>query len=467
VKISTPAAIRAADASVTEAGGLPPQLSFSTDTRSLAPGDAFVALRGARFDGHDYLTEALAAGAAAVVVDDPRRVPAGAPALVVRDTTEAYLAFASVARQSSSARVVAVTGSSGKTTTKAFLAQLLESAAPGQTLATPRNENNEIGVAALLLRVPGDARFVVVEFGARHYGEIAPLARAARPETAVVTNIGEAHLEIFGSRARLAETKWGIFATGARRVANAADADSRERAGQDARPVTWFGVAGDPSAPAGARSVVLAGRQELRLRGFGAAPFLSNGEAVFATDVAVAGEHNLRNVAAAAAAALDLGLEPAAVAAALAGLELPPGRYERSSVAGFDVIYDAYNANLSGMLATLASFAQERGTRRIAVLSSMAELGDDASAMHRRVGAAAAAAGLATLLVGGEFAPDLARGARAGGLPEARIVPFADNAAAIAWLRGNAREGDVVLLKGSRRYRLEEVVAGLRGAHAG
>ncbi|MBD5632832.1 MAG: hypothetical protein IAI49_00010, partial [Candidatus Eremiobacteraeota bacterium] len=225
-------AIRAADALLLGAESLPGELSFSTDTRTLVPGDVFVALRGERFDGHDYLVDALAAGAAALVVDDARRVPAGVAALVARDTTRAYLAFAAVARARSRARVVAITGSAGKTTTKAFLAGLLERVAPGRTLATPRNENNEIGVAKLLLGCD-DARFVVVELGARHYGEIEPLARAARPETAVVTNIGEAHLEIFGSRARLAETKWGIFATGARRVLGAADGPSRELAARD------------------------------------------------------------------------------------------------------------------------------------------------------------------------------------------------------------------------------------------
>jgi UDP-N-acetylmuramyl pentapeptide synthase len=166
----------------------------------------------------------------------------------------------------------------------------------------------------------------------------------------------------------------------------------------------------------------------------------------------VPGEHNLRNVAAAAAVALELGLAPDSIAAALASLALPDGRYERSSPGDFDVIYDAYNANPSGMLATLASFARERASRRVAVLASMAELGDDAADMHRTVGAAAARAGLAALLVGGDFAADLASGALAGGMPASSIVSFASNEAATAWLRANGRA--------------EDVLAGLRGAHA-
>ncbi len=452
--------MRAARGSVVGATPLPQRLRFCTDTRGLAPGDTYVALRGERFDGHDFAREAVAAGAAAVVVDRAGAVPAGAAGIVVADTTQAYLAFGSVARAASSARVVAITGSAGKTTTKAFLAAILEAIGPGRVFATPRNENNEIGVAKVLLGIPDDARFVVVEFGARHAGDIETLARAALPETAVITNIGEAHLEIFGSRERLAQTKWGIFDAGARRVANAADRDSRALAARDGVPGLWFGVDGDPDAPRGERFVRLCGRTSLEISGEGAA--LRS----FPTDVAVPGEHNLRNVAAAAAVALELGLAPDRVAAALASLSLPEGRYERSSPGDFDVIYDAYNANPSGMRATLESFAREEASRRIAVLASMAELGDDAAEMHRTVGAAAARAGLDALLVGGDFAMELASGARAGGLPESRIVPFASNDAAIAWLRSNARAGDLVLLKGSRRYKLEDVLAGLRGAHA-
>ncbi len=451
-------AIRASGAIVLENDAFPHDLRFSTDTRTLERGDVFVALRGERFDGHAYVERALAVGAAAIVVDDAASVPPSIPALVVGDTTAAYLAFASVARARIPARVAAVTGSAGKTTTKAFLAHVLGAAA--QTAATPRNENNEIGVAKLFLTLPDDVAFVVVEFGARHVGEIATLARAVRPDVAVVTNIGEAHLEIFGSRERLAETKWGIFDAGARRVANAGDRDSRALAARDGVPALWFGVDGDPEAPHGERFVRLRGRSSLEISGDGAA--LRS----LPTDVAVPGEHNLRNVAAAAAVALELGLAPDAVAAALATLVLPDGRYERSSPGDFDVIYDAYNANPSGMRAALASFARERASRRVAVLASMAELGDDAAEMHRTVGAAAARAGLAALLVGGDFAADLASGALAAGMPASSIVSFASNDEATAWLRANGRAGDLVLLKGSRRYKLEDVLAGLRGAHA-
>jgi UDP-N-acetylmuramoyl-tripeptide--D-alanyl-D-alanine ligase len=461
VIVSARSAIAAVQATLVHGEALPAAFRFSTDTRTLEPGDVFVALRGERFDGNDYVANAFAAGAAAAVVDRRAVLPPGAAALVVADTRAAYLAFAAVARSRSRARVVAVTGSAGKTTTTAFLAQILARAAAGRVVATPRNENNEIGVAKLFLGLPDDAAFVVAELGARHPGDILKLAEAARPETAVLTNIGEAHLAVFGSREALARTKWAVFATGARRVLGSGDEESRRRAAADGLPALWFGTGDDPPAPAGAACAVLAGRATLRVWAAAA-----TAPASFSTAVDVPGEHNLRNIAAAAAAALDLGCEPPAVAAALSVLELPPGRYERSSAGGLTVIYDAYNANASGTVATLGSFSREPASRRIAVLASMAELGDDAPEMHRAVGAAAAAAGLAVLLVGGEHAADLARGALEAGMRPADVVPFADNAAAAAWLRGHTRPGDLVLLKGSRRYRLEDVLAGLEGARA-
>lgn len=467
MKIALERAARAAGARAHGDVPLAESVAFSTDTRTLAPGDAFVALRGERFDGHAYVARAVAAGARLVVVDDAGAVPAGVPALLVDDTTRAYLAFGACARAMSNARVVAITGSAGKTTTKAFLAQVLERAQPGRVIATPANENNEIGVAKLLLSVPADAAYVVVEFGARRYGEIEPLARAAAPDVAILTNVGDAHLEIFGSQERLAHTKWGIFATGARRIINAADSISMERAmrADGAGRTTAFALDAANDVRGMEAAVVLEGRARLTY-----ATFARDGASrvqAFATAVAVPGDHNRQNAVAAAAAALDLGLDGAAIAAALASLALPPGRYERIQVGAYALLYDAYNASMSGTLATLASFAAEPARRRIAILGSMAELGDDAAGMHARVGAAAAAAGIDALLVGGAHAADLALGARNAGYDKERIVPFADNDDAVAWLRDNARPGDLVLLKASRRYKLEEIVEGVRSVHAG
>jgi UDP-N-acetylmuramoyl-tripeptide--D-alanyl-D-alanine ligase len=458
--VAAAAAIAAAGARALNAGALPERLRFSTDTRSLRPGEVYVALIGATYDGHGYVAEALKRGAAAVVVSDPRAVPAGAAALVVADTKAAYLAFGGLARTASQARFVSITGSTGKTTTKALLAQMLERVADGRVVATPANENNEIGVAKLLLGLPPDAAFVVVEHGARHAGDIEPLARATRPEVAILTNVGEAHLEIMGSREALAETKWGIFATGASAVLNARDPVSLERVGRLPGGARWF-AASEPAVDARASGPLLffdaAGGMCVR-EGLGRAA------QVWAADVRLPGAHNRENVAAAAAGALALGCDPARIAASLGELVLPAGRYERIVLRDYALVYDGYNASMSGALATLASFAREPARRRIALLGSMAELGTEAAEMHARVGSAAADSS-DLLLVGGEFAPDLARGARERGMDPANIVPFDSNAGAVAWLLANVRDGDLILVKGSRRYRLEEVVAGLRAAH--
>ena len=461
--IDTTRAIAASEAMVLEGARLPARLHFSTDTRSIAAGDAFVALRGANYDGHAFVRDALARGASALVVADDSVVPPGVAALVVPDTTVAYLAFAAVARDGLHARVAAITGSAGKTTTKAFLAQILERATRSTVVATYANENNEIGVAKLLLSASSDAAYVVVELGARRYGEIEPLARAAKPDVAILTNVGEAHLEIMGSPERLAETKWGIFASGAHAVLNAGDAVSRERAPGLEHGITWFGAEPtEVSLRGGERFVSLQRVRDVAPRDVLSIASADGASDRFDANVTVAGEHNRTNALAASAGALALGLDPSAVADALAYLELPAGRYERIDAGGIAFIYDAYNASMSGTLATLASFAREPVARRIAVLSSMAELGTGAAAMHERVGAAAAQSNLDALLVGGDFAGDLSRGARDTGFDRERIVPFANNTVAVAWLRANVRDGDLVLLKGSRRYRLEEIVEGVR-----
>jgi len=464
MRVTRDEAIAATQARVLAGEGLPPRFEFSTDTRSLAPGDVFVALHGERFDGHDFVGEAIARGAAACIVECERVVPEGTPALVVDNAMHAYLALGGVARRHSRASVVAVTGSAGKTTTKALLAQILERTQSGRVLATPANENNEIGVAKLLLGMPDDTAYLVVEFGARHFGEIETLARAARPDVGVITNIGEAHLGIIGSPERLVETKWGIFATGARPVLDRADASLRARIALGrSKPAMWFDVRESEPAPLtgiGERELVLVGRERLDLHAAGSQTQRCPAR------IDLPGDHNRRNVAAAAAAAVELGIELETVAGALAGLALPKGRYERIPLGDFDVIYDAYNASMSGTIATLGSFAREAGARRIAVLGSMAELGDDAARMHVRVGEAAAKTKLEALLVGGEFADDLAAGARAGGLEPSRIVPFERNAEATAWLRAHVRAGDLILLKASRRYKLEEILDELRATHA-
>jgi UDP-N-acetylmuramoyl-tripeptide--D-alanyl-D-alanine ligase len=455
VKLALEAAVAATGARLLDADAAPAQMTVSTDTRTLTRGDAFVALRGERFDGHDYVAEGVSRGAAVLVVDrESARVP-GVATMIVEETTAAYMALAAVARAQFKGRVLAITGSAGKTTTKDFAAQLLAGRFGSRVLAPPANENNEIGVSKLLLAASNDEHdAIVVEMGARKFGDVAALVEIARPDVGVLTNIGEAHLEIFGSRERLAETKWAIFSGGARAVVNADDEASVVRAPSLDEPPRWFAARaqGEAVPQLAGRVTALVGRS-----------LLADGERADSivyrsVDVNVPGAHNLANAAAAIAGARELGVGLDAIAEILPSLRLPPGRFESLPMAGgWRIIYDAYNANASGTIAALDALLQERPERAIAVLASMAELGEESVALHEEVGAHAATRA-AIVLVTGEYADALARGARRGGLGSDAIVRVASNGQAARWLRANARRGDAVLLKGSRKYRLEEIL---------
>ena len=449
--------VEATGATVFEAERAPAEIGVGTDTRDIARGDAFLALHGERFDGHDYTADAVKLGAGALIVSQgDARVP-GIPALVVRDTLAAYMAIGALARSLFQGRVAAITGSAGKTTTKSLLLQLLAATYGARAIAAPANENNEIGVAKLLISMsPADHDVVVVEMGARKYGDVAALVAMAKPDLGVLTNVGEAHLEIMGSRERLAETKWALFGSGARAVLNADDMVSVARAGSLPKAPHWFAARDEGAKTAiGGRSTILAGASRwLEFDGEAA----SDRE----VDVHLPGAHNRANLAAAIAAAVDLGVPGDAIVARIPDLQLPAGRFETIDLrAGWRIIYDAYNANASGTIAALDAFAAEKSDRAIAVLGSMAELGDESVALHERVGAHAAKRAH-VLLVGGDYAEAMARGAVQAGLPSERIVFVATNAEAAAWLRAHARRGDVVLLKGSRKYKLEEIVEELR-----
>ena len=453
MRLPTNDALAALGGVVVNRDRLPGTIAVSTDTRAIRPSETFLALRGEHFDGHRFVANAVASGASAVIVDDASALPDGQAGIIVADTLAAYLALGGLARDRLRGPVIAISGSTGKTTTKTFAVRALE-AAGRPVIATPENENNEIGVAKFLLSLDdGDERVAIVEFGARKYRDLDPLVRAARPDIGVLTNIGEAHLAIMGSRERLAETKWGLFGGGARAVLNLADDVSRAMASALSEPPVWFGI--DAERPAeGTRAVIVRVDDVLAIE---------RGEIrALPLHVDVPGDYNRRNLAAALAAAWLAGADPAAVTGAAPHFDLPHGRYERMRIAGGPtIIFDAYNASMSGAQATLATFARERVPgRRIVVLGSMAELGDESALMHQRVGAAAAASA-DIVLVGGDFAASLAVGTQAMGLAPDALITYQTNEEAIAWLREHARPDDFVLLKGSRMYRMEQIVAGL------
>lgn len=431
----------------------------STDSRTLSPGETFICLRGPNFDGHDFIDEAVRRGAIAVVVDQPAAVErVTVPAIVVDDTKRAYLAGAARARKlATGVQLVGITGSTGKTTTKEMAAQLI-----GQhrrVSATPMNENNELGVARLCYALDG-VDVAVAEMGARHPGEIAELAGIAAPDVGVLTNVGEAHLEFFEDREQLARTKFALLERSARAVCNAADAWTRRLAAEQglARSALWVRLCGDENA---AGLTLEAGSpHDGRVA-------VSLGASHAFAEWRLVGEHHLRDALLAAAAALHCGITFEQVIAGFGSLRLPAGRFETHALpSGAFVVYDAYNASPTSVAHALRAFAVLPALRRIAVLGSMAELGDEAVARHEETGAAAARCLLDALYCGGEFAEALASGARRAGMPPTAVATYSSNAEIAGILRRSLQSGDGVLLKGSRVQRMEEILEALAAEKA-
>lgn len=339
---------------------------IAIDSRRLRPGDLFVALPGdpgTRFtattrstrDGHDFIDDAVAKGAAALLVHRPGDYRA--PALLVDDTLDGLWALGRAARRRQRGPVVAVTGSSGKTTFKSFAARTLGA------FATEGSLNNHIGVPLSLALTPPDADGAVFEIGTNHPGEIEPLAKLVRPDVAVVLNVHPAHIEHFGSLAAIRREKLAI--------ANGLAEDGvLVTTAELATNFTGHTVTIGAEADVALRYVEASGVAELTT---------PSGECH--VPVPGGGIHRAMSVAAVAAVLTALGL-PLAGLQRLAGAGLPPGRGNRHTVGGIHVLDESYNANPASMAATLAAFAQEGGTRRIAILGDMLELGADAERYH-------------------------------------------------------------------------------------
>lgn len=440
---------------VADAQALPALFRPSTDTRTSTLGDVFVCLRGPHYDGHDFIPAAIAAGCSAVVVDDASKAPRQSTVPIVRvdDAKAAYLAAAAAARQDFSGRLIAITGSNGKTTTKEMTAQLL--GGHKRVITTPNNENNELGVAKLCFRLDDGVDVAVAEFGARHPNEIAALVDIALPDIGVLTNVGEAHMEFFSEQEELARTKFAIFGRGAQAVCNAADAWSRSLAAESKidRKALWVRLCGDPQASGLALEAGAPQDGKVAIS-FGASHSLASWR--------LPGDHNLRNALMACGAALLCGAPFEALCARLGDLRLPPGRFEsHRTSAGATVVYDAYNASPTAVMHALRTFLTLPARRHIAVLGSMAELGPQSAAHHRSVGAAAAEGGIDLLYCSGDYADAIAAGAAQAGMPSDAVIAYGSNAEVTQLLRAQLQSGDCVLLKGSRVQHMEQILEGL------
>ncbi|MEY9937789.1 UDP-N-acetylmuramoyl-tripeptide--D-alanyl-D-alanine ligase [Streptacidiphilus sp. MAP5-3] len=434
------------------------------DSRQILPGALFVAVAGERVDGHDFAERAVTEqGAAAVLATRP----VGVPAVVVDDVQDALAKLAhAVSLRLTDTTVVALTGSTGKTSTKDLIAQVLGT--KGRTVYTEGSFNNEIGFPLTVLKAEQDTEFLVLEMGARGKGHIAELCGITRPRIGLVINVGTAHLGEFGSREGIAEAKGELVeslpAEGTA-VLNGDDPMVRGMAPRTAARVVRYGEAADATVRA----------SDVRFDELQRASFtLSTPTGSAQVTLRLYGEHHVSNALAAAAVATECGMDVEQIAAALSGAgSLSKWRMELTERQdGVTVINDAYNANPDSMRAALRALAAIGGRgpearRTWAVLGEMRELGEDSLTEHDAVGRLAVRLNIAQLVaVGGREAACMELGARNEGSwgEESVLVPDADSA--IELLREQVRPGDVVLVKASRSVGLERVAAALLTQHA-
>jgi UDP-N-acetylmuramoyl-tripeptide--D-alanyl-D-alanine ligase len=438
---------------------------FSIDTRTLQPGETYIAIIGERLDGHRFVGEALRAGAAGLVVSDRSSLPSaldpGVAVVQVDDTTRALQRLATHIRRVSGARVVAITGSAGKTTTKELTAELL--GARYRVFRNRGNLNNHIGLPLSLLELRHGPEIAVVELGMNHAGEIRVLVDLADPDVRVWTLVAEVHSAFFPSLEAIADAKAEILegaAPGSLVVANAGDPLVMARVRSTPARVLTFGIGVPADVSAG-------GVIDLGLAGTRATVATPWGTT--AVDVPLLGRGHLGNALAAMAVAGEYGVPLEAMVERLAATKPPSRRGEVWRLpSGVTLVDDSYNSNPRALQRTLEAVAAERRcARRIAVLGEMLELGEEAAALHEACGRAAARAGLAHLLtVGGAPALAMANAAVAAGMPGAAVKHVGTSAEAADVLVPMLREGDMVLVKGSRGVRTDIVADRVKVAGA-
>lgn len=433
---------------------------YSIDSRTVAAGELFFAVRGERFDGHDFVAAAVERGAVAAVVARSRvaSLPDAAlsvPLLIAEDPLHALQALAAHQRRVWGRRVVAITGSAGKTTTKEAVAAAL--GAKFKVLKSHGNLNNGYGLPLQLLRIEPEHEYAVVEMGMNHAGEIAALARIAAPDWAVITNVGTAHIENFaGGQAGIARAKFELVAAlPAAGIAflNSDDAYVSQFGRDFQGRAVYFG-----SGPC-ADPQLLSAEEDLE----GLHLKVRAGELRAGFTLQLLGAHNAANALAAIAVALEAGVELDAAVAALTRLTPGDKRGEVIEIDGATIINDSYNSNPEALRSMIRSLAARPARRRILLAGEMLEQGEYGPALHTACGKAAVEAGLDLVVGVSGNAEHLATAACRGGV-SALFLP--DAAAAGQWLLQNLREGDAVLVKGSRGVHLEQAIAAVNSKFA-
>jgi UDP-N-acetylmuramoyl-tripeptide--D-alanyl-D-alanine ligase len=428
----------------------------TVDSREVTPGSVFVALPGERVDGAEFVEEAIQKGAQAAIVSEegarkvPRDVLAERPVFVVRNPVEALGDLARAHRERfRHIPLVGITGSTGKTSTKELLATLLSRSK--EVLKNPGNRNNLIGLPLALLTLSGEHDVVVLEMATNQPGEIARLASIAAPDVAVLTNIAPAHLKGLGSLEGVAREKGDLYRSlpeSGTAVVNATDLRVMREAGRCRAAKIYYGVALNE----------ISGRMLfMDDEGMRIAVRTPSGE--FASSLRLTGEHNLMNALAAVAAAYALGLRPTDMEEGFRSVVLGRGRFRPVPLRGGGLLLDdTYNANPASVEAALRNLtALRRGRRCIVVLADMLELGEASGASHFRIGHMLGGIKPDFLFTHGTEAAAIAGGAREGGLPPGRITHVGERDALLRAVTAVLREGDVILVKGSRGMRLEEI----------
>lgn len=415
-------------------------LGASNDSRNIQPGQLFLALQGVR-DGHDFIPMAMEKGAAAVLCSRPQE---NIPAIVVEDVRIALGQIAAGERQRIGMKVVGVTGSVGKSTTKEMIACVLSAAY--RVAKTPANHNNDIGMPMAVLSMPADAEVAVLEMGMNHFGEISYLTNIAKPDVAVIINIGTMHIEHLGSQQGILKAKLEILEglrPGGQLMLYGDDAHLWSvRDSLDVKPV-YFGYKNTDNAVKA---------ENVRI-GENVSFTASWAEGMMHISIPVEGEHYVSDALAAISVGLAMGVNPEKIVDALAGFQNMEGRQEIFEAKGCTIIKDCYNAGPESMAAALAVLGNRSG-RKIAVLGDMLELGVCAPAEHYKVGRIAAEKADA-LLAYGPNSTRMITGALTGGMAEGLTGAYTDRDALVAALKRMVRPGDVLLFKGSHGMHME------------
>jgi UDP-N-acetylmuramoyl-tripeptide--D-alanyl-D-alanine ligase len=427
-------------------------MGYSIDSRTLNPGDLFLALRGERFNGHNFVPAALQKGAVAAVVETGSGLEADAGRLLyVKDSLHALQSLGAAARRLWGKALLAVTGSAGKTTTKEILAHLL--ATRFRVMKSTGNLNNHIGLPLQLLKLEPEHEIAVVEMGMNHAGEIRALGALAAHDLAVVTAVAPVHLEFFESLAAIARAKYEIIETlrpGGVAVLNADDEYVSQFGRNFKGKVVTFGIRRPADVSA----------QGVKLEGVAGSSFdLVAGSVRERIKLPLVGEHNVYNSLAASAAALDRGVSPSQIARALATLQAGEKRGQVVKLGGATLINDCYNSNPRALDAMIDTLASMEAKRRILVAGEMLELGPTAEQLHREAGRHAAERKIDVVIGVRGLAQALAEGACGAGTPS-QFLETPEEAG--EWLARELRAGDAVLLKASRGVKLERALEVLR-----